>query len=746
MSPPRQNGTPRGGKFLTERHLQDLRGSGLSGETIDLSGVYTERDPERNARLLGWEFPAKSLGDCLVFPFTDAHGSPTSYCRLKPDCPRIVDGVPAKYESPVGQPNRVYFPPLARAALTDSGVMALFCEGEKKALEADQNGFPAFGLVGCWGGLKPRGEDEKDKPRQLHDDFGLVTWADRRVYIVFDSDLIHNDQVRLAEWELARVLVAARAVVRVVRLPSVPGGSKVGVDDYLKEHGPGALRRLMTDATPPVEPPIGFGNTAKAMCPDDPAKTFTFPRAADELAVELVGRAGGWPRVVGGLLVVPDRGGRIRPLADHNDLFAYAGSVVSTGSRNRVRWDKGPGHVSRQEFFEHLRVVCERFDRADHLPHEPPIGGVLYTRPAPEVGGRSEALGRFLSFFNPASDVDASLLLACLLTPLWGGPAGKRPAFLFEAADDDPEAGRGVGKSTAAQKIARVYGGAFDVDPSEPFSRTRSRLLTPEAGAYRVLLMDNVKTFRLSSADLESLVTSPHLNGHRLYHGQAGVPNYFTLFLTINGASLSRDFAQRVVPVRFARATFRPGWESEADAFLDSDRDRLVADLVGVMRRPPAQLAGASRWGPWEAEVLARVKNPEVCRKAIAERTGGMDADREDADRLRETFANVVRREGWGEAGDSRFLLTSSAVTMLVCVATNARHTSAGAAAAHLKAVGVGELRKSDRNGQRRWLWTGPCYRPAPGSMASPRLITYDPERETWGLDSSADGESEMAT
>ena len=97
--------------------------------------------------------------------------------------------------------------------------------------------------------------------------------------------------------------------------------------------------------------------------------------------------------------------------------------------------------------------------------------------------------------------------------------------------------------------------------------------------------MDNVKTFRLSSADLESLVTSPNINGHRLYHGQAGVPNYYTLFITLNGASLSKDFAQRVIPIRLARPTHRGGWEAEVDAFLAAQRERLLADLVGVLGR-----------------------------------------------------------------------------------------------------------------------------------------------------------------
>jgi hypothetical protein len=317
------------------------------------------------------------------------------------------------------------------------------------------------------------------------------------------------------------------------------------------------------------------------------------------------------------------------------------------------------------------------------------------------------------------------------LTPLWGGPPGKRPAFLFEGDERDTEGGRGVGKSTVAQKVAAVYGGAFGIDAAEPFTRTVSRLLTPSAAYYRVLLMDNVKTFRLSSADLEALITSPDVNGHRLYHGQAAVPNYYTLFITLNGPSLSRDVAQRVVPIRFTRAKYRAGWEGEVDAFLSRHRERLLADLIGVMQRPAAKLAQVTRWNVWESEVLARVAFPDRCMRLIEERTGAMDADREDGDRIRETFLSVAARSlGCSDAHERRFLLNSAAVTKLVETALN-RRFSAADASAQMKALGVKGFRKSDRNGRRLWLWMGDSVKVREGEECPP-VISYDPEEERW--------------
>ncbi len=288
-----------------------------------------------------------------------------------------------------------------------------------------------------------------------------------------------------------------------------------------------------------------------------------------------------------------------------------------------------------------------------------------------------------------------------------------------------------MGKSAIAQKVAAVYGGAFGIDAAEPFTRTVSRLLTPSAARYRVLIMDNVKTFRLSSAELEALVTNPDVNGHRLYHGQAAVPNYFTPFITLNGPSLSRDVAQRAVPMRFTHAKYRAGWEAEVDAFLAAHRGRLLADLAGVLAQPAAKLARATRWAEWEADVLARVEEPDRCMKLIEERTGALDADREDGDRIRETFLVIMSRSlHCPDAHDRRFLLSSSGLTKLVETALNRRYTAADASA-QMKALGVKGFRKSDRNGRRLWLWEGDNYKHLPMDEMPP-VVSFDPDKEHW--------------
>src|SRR5262249_33513101 len=148
---------------------------------------------------------------------------------------------------------RAYFPPGTIAALKDPSAPLVITEGEKKSAKADQEGFPCIGLSGVYGWQKRRPTDSAGKKygeRELIDDLAAITWEDRPVVIVFDSDAATNEDVLWAEWHLAQALIARGALVRVVRLPQGPAGedgkpAKVGLDDYLVAHGPDALRRRL---------------------------------------------------------------------------------------------------------------------------------------------------------------------------------------------------------------------------------------------------------------------------------------------------------------------------------------------------------------------------------------------------------------------------------------------------------------------------------------------------------------------
>jgi hypothetical protein len=131
--------------------------------------------------------------------------------------PRRIKGKPVKYESPRGQPNRVYFPPGIFAALESVETDLLLTEGEKKSLAANQFGFPCLGLVGVYGWKDGRAD-------RLLPDLERINWHARKVYIGFDSDITDKAEVQEAEARLAAHLMARGADVRCVRLPAGPVG------------------------------------------------------------------------------------------------------------------------------------------------------------------------------------------------------------------------------------------------------------------------------------------------------------------------------------------------------------------------------------------------------------------------------------------------------------------------------------------------------------------------------------------
>jgi hypothetical protein len=131
------------------------------------------------------------------------------------------------------------------------------------------------------------------------------------------------------------------------------------------------------------------------------------------------------------------------------------------------------------------------------------------------------------------------LIKAFIMTPLWGGQPGSRPAFLVTGPDRDEHQGRGIGKTTLIQIMAdEIFGGAFKARQSKDFDDMVTRLLSREARQKRIALLDNVKTFNFSWGDMEDLITSSVISGRQLYVGDGTRPNYLVWAITLNGASL----------------------------------------------------------------------------------------------------------------------------------------------------------------------------------------------------------------
>jgi hypothetical protein len=192
--------------------------------------------------------------------------------------------------------------------------------------------------------------------------------------------------------------------------------------------------------------------------------------------------------------------------------------------------------------------------------------------------------------------------------------------FLFKGVDDDPNGGRGAGKSTVAQMIGRLRNGHIDLSTNEPMEKVITRLLSPDAMERGIVLLDNIKSLKLSWAELEGLITSDSISGHRLYHGEGRRPNNLSYFLTLNGACLSKDMAQRCVIIEIKRPNFSATWEEEVIAYIEENRWAIIGDILAELQRKAEPLNKVSRWGSWEQAVLSKVAEPSDCQKVILER------------------------------------------------------------------------------------------------------------------------------
>jgi hypothetical protein len=265
---------------LSRADLDNLRASGLSDDTIRANGLRTERDPQELARILNRPVPYRTKGPAgepgsevkrtflsaggLVIPYRDLQGEVNCFARVRPHAPRPdKKGRPVKYEQPLKEPCRAYYPSASLPKLNDGTSPVYVTEGEKKALALSQLGLAAVGIGGVWS-WKPKDTDD------LIPDLAAVPWAGRVVYVVFDYDPKPDtrNNVHAARKRLARALLkAGAAAVRSVELPPGPDGAKQGVDDFLVAHGPVVFGDLVARAGRVVGPPGEPGNEIISVIP-----------------------------------------------------------------------------------------------------------------------------------------------------------------------------------------------------------------------------------------------------------------------------------------------------------------------------------------------------------------------------------------------------------------------------------------------------------------------------------------------
>lgn len=154
---------------LHPQHLQDLRKSDLSDETIREACIYSVTPRDINKKL-GFNDP--SVESMMAFPYPGQNG----FERYKPFPIRAAK----KYLQPKGSLNHLYIPDRVRSILSDPSIPLFITEGEKKVLKAIQEGLQCIGVSGWWnwsGGNKT-----------LISDFDDIVLKDRKIILIPDSD------------------------------------------------------------------------------------------------------------------------------------------------------------------------------------------------------------------------------------------------------------------------------------------------------------------------------------------------------------------------------------------------------------------------------------------------------------------------------------------------------------------------------------------------------------------------------
>jgi hypothetical protein len=435
--------------------------------------------------------------------------------------------------------------------------------------------------------------------------------------------------------------------------------------------------------------------------------------SAPAIARLLSAQSEDWPRRVGSALFVPDGDHGPLWLTKVHDLFGWIQSLYpENDGQNVVHWaERSTGMVSRSEFHAYLQQTATRYEAVESSPHEPPLPGHYYIHPALE-GGDGTALAGLLARFTPYSEDDAELIRAFFLTLVWGGEYGKRPAFLITGPDEDPEMGRGTGKTTIVRLASRLVGGTFDVRPNDDWTEVMKRLLSNTAcSTQRVILIDNVKSSRFSWADVEAVITAERINGRKLFVGDGARPNTFLVAITLNGASLSKDLSQRSVIIKLDRPKYAGDWEEQTAEYIAVHRWAILGGLVAHLQRPVKMLPSFSRWGDWERDVLGRLAEPERLQNLICERRGAVDDDDDEADLIREAIVDELRVRGHGDAAICGVRITAAVMTDIVNRALNERLTTTSAGTKLKSFAGaIKELRKGIINGRKVWLWCGENY------------------------------------
>lgn len=246
---------PYQGLDLLPQHAKLLADSAISPEVARARGYRSVRT-KADLQSLGFA-RSQCRVPALLIPICNVHGEFASY-QARPDDPRVGEsGKPVKYETASGTRMVLDVPRSVRPLLGDPKVPLVITEGARKADAAASIGIACAALLGVWGF---RGTNDHGGLAALPDwesvAFKASDGTPREIFLAFDSDVTTKSSVHSALVRLKAYLESRGARVRVIYLPPLPDGGKVGLDDYLAAgHAAQDLFALSGELRAPPERP-----------------------------------------------------------------------------------------------------------------------------------------------------------------------------------------------------------------------------------------------------------------------------------------------------------------------------------------------------------------------------------------------------------------------------------------------------------------------------------------------------------
>jgi hypothetical protein len=168
---------------LSPQHLEDLRKSGLTDDTIREAGIKSVAPNLINKKLGS---SRNGILSAYEIPYDSEHSNFRMYYEAGKEYEKNGDKKP-KYLARKDSGNRLYIPSKVNPILNDVSIPLDITEGEKKALKGCQEGLSCIAISGLWN-WKIKGENK------LISDFDRIALDGRTVYLIPDNDWLESNR------------------------------------------------------------------------------------------------------------------------------------------------------------------------------------------------------------------------------------------------------------------------------------------------------------------------------------------------------------------------------------------------------------------------------------------------------------------------------------------------------------------------------------------------------------------------